>query len=199
MSKPVATNLERIVERWHLQHHPFYTAWSAGTLPATALQHYAAEWGAFIGAVPDGWRTLGVHDHADEEVEHARLWGEFASELGVAVRSRPQGAQSQTLVTTAHRLFADPATAIGALFAFEAQQPHTAQAKLQGLNTHYASLGTTAEYFAVHAQDYGEATMLEEMAASLSPSQRSRAEAACEELGGALWTALSDVQASAGC
>ena len=193
------TTLDHIVERWNLQRHPFYTAWSAGTLPASALRHYAAEWGAFIGAVPDGWRTLGEHEHAAEEVQHAALWGEFASDLGVEVRAEPQGESGRELVATAQRLFAEPATAIGALFAFEAQQPLTAEAKLQGLNEHYASLGTPGRYFAVHANDYGEAAMLREMAAALTPSQRERSESACAELGEALWTALSGVQETAGC
>lgn len=193
------TQLDRIVERWHLQQHPFYTAWSAGTLPAKALQHYAAEWGAFIAAVPQGWRTLGIDDHADEEVRHAQLWGEFASELDAEVRTPPADEESRALVATAERLFEERASAIGALYAFEAQQPVTAEAKLQGLRTHYASLGTTAEYFAVHAEDYGEATMLDAMASELAPADRARAEAACAVMGEALWTALSGVQASSGC
>ena len=193
------STLDRIVERWNLQRHPFYTAWSAGTLPASALRHYAAEWGAFIGAVPAGWHTLGEDAHAAEEVEHAALWGEFAADLGVEVREEPEGEASRELVATAQRLFAEPDTAIGALFAFEAQQPLTAEAKLRGLNEHYASLGTPGRYFAVHADDYGEAAMLREIAATLPPSQRERAESACAEMGEALWTALSGVQEAAGC
>ena len=193
------STLDRIVERWNLQQHPFYTAWSAGTLPASALRRYAAEWGAFIGAVPAGWRTLGEDEHAAEEVEHAALWGEFAADLGVAVHAEPEGEASRALVATAQRLFAEPATAIGALFAFEAQQPLTAAAKLRGLNDHYASLATSGRYFAVHADDYGEAAMLREMASALPPSQRERAESACAEMGEALWTGLSGVQETAAC
>ena len=34
--------LDRQVGRWHLLQHPFYQAWTAGTLERGALQLYAA-------------------------------------------------------------------------------------------------------------------------------------------------------------
>jgi pyrroloquinoline-quinone synthase len=195
------TDFDQIVERWNLKRHPFYTAWSAGTLPQSALRRYAAEWGPFIAAVPQGWRTLGVNDHAAEEVEHAGLWAEFAADIGAGgttgPASRPSTEASRALVATARRLFSDRATAIGALFAFEAQQPETAATKLAGLQTHYSSLGTDGRYFAVHADDYGEASMLRDMAAQLTPADQARASAACAELGEALWDGLSGVHAEA--
>ena len=186
-------DFDQIVERWNLKRHPFYTAWSAGTLPESALRRYAAEWGAFIAAVPEGWRTLGATDHASEEVQHAALWREFATEIGAKVAAEPASPASRALATTARRLFSERATAVGALFAFEAQQPETASKKLAGLRTHYASLGSQGRYFAVHADDYGESSILRGMAEDLTPAERARASAACAELGRALWDGLSGV------
>ena len=188
---------DRIVERWHLKRHPFYRAWSEGTLPAAALRHYAAEWGAFVAAVPQGWRTLGVEEHAAEEEVHASLWAEFASELGTAVAPAPGLDGARGLVATAERLFGQPESAIGALFAFEAQQPETASAKLTGLRSHYADLGTRGRYFAEHADDYGEAAMLKEKAAGLGAEGREQARSACEVMGRALWEALTAVEETA--
>ena len=50
--------LDTILEKWDLLKHPFYQAWSAGTLPVEALQVYAREYGNFIANLPRGWETL---------------------------------------------------------------------------------------------------------------------------------------------
>ena len=191
------TDFDRIVDRWHLKRHPFYTAWSAGTLPPAALRHYASEWAAFIALVPTGWAVLGEHDHAAAEVQHSDLWREFAREIGAEIRLEPTSAGARSLVCSATSLFARRATAIGALYAFEAQQPETAAAKRTGLRDHYAVLGTSGRYFAEHAGDYGEAALLDGMSVSLTDAGREQAAVACAEMGRALWDALSDVQATA--
>ena len=187
---------DRIVERWHLKQHPFYQAWSAGTLPTEALRDYAAEWGSFVAAVPQGWKTLGVEEHAVEEEEHAALWEEFAGELGTQVAMTPRLEGTRAFVGMAERLFGQRETAIGALLAFEAQQPETASAKLTGLQQHYASLGTSGRYFIEHAGEYGEVAMLKGMASELSTEERTRATEACEAMGRALWEALTAVEDS---
>ena len=188
---------DRIVERWHLRQHPFYQAWSAGTLPVEALREYAAEWGPFVAAVPLGWKTLGIEEHAAEEEEHAKLWAEFAADLGTQVAPEPKLAGARALVGMAERLFGQRESAIGALLAFEAQQPETAAAKLTGLQQHYANLGTSGRYFVEHAEEYGEVVMLKEMAAGLGTEGRARATAACEAMGQTLWEALTAVEESA--
>ncbi|MER3558451.1 MAG: pyrroloquinoline quinone biosynthesis protein PqqC, partial [Armatimonadota bacterium] len=49
------TRLNEIVAKWNLLNHPFYQAWSAGTLPVESLRAYAQEYGAFIRELPLGW------------------------------------------------------------------------------------------------------------------------------------------------
>ena len=77
--------LDRDVLSKNLLEHPFYRAWSAGTLPAETLAAYAREYGAFVATLDRGWMTLSDAETAEEEREHARLWDAFAAALGTEV------------------------------------------------------------------------------------------------------------------
>lgn len=188
----IKQRLDAAIGEQHLLDHPFYRSWSAGTLPVAALQTYAAEYGAFIAAIDAGWESVGEFDHAAEERVHAGLWDRFARHLGTEV-STPQVPEVAAMLATARRLFAEPATAWGALYAFEAQQPGTSEEKLKGLGEHYgiAHDDPAAEYFRVHAADYHEA---DQITASLAGSATiETAVGACAEMAGALWDALSGI------
>lgn len=190
--------LSASVSRWNLLNHPFYQAWSAGTLPSEALASYAREYGAFINLLPQGWATQQDEETADEEREHAELWDDFAVALGTKVAT-PMIAETGALCDSARKLFAEPASAMGALYAFEAQQPPTATSKLDGLRKHY-SLGARAEvYFEKHTANHHEARKLLDRIGTLDAAGQARAAAACDEMGGALWNALSGIHSSAGC
>ncbi|MGH7734710.1 MAG: iron-containing redox enzyme family protein, partial [Gemmatimonadales bacterium] len=166
--------LTESVERWNLLNHPFYKSWSAGTLPVEALATYAREYGAFIGLLPLGWDTQEDAETADEEREHAELWGDFAGALHTIV-GVPATPETQALCDTARTLFAEPATAMGALYAFEAQQPPTATSKLDGLRQHY-TLGRKAEvYFQKHTANHHEAQKLLTRIESLSSADQQHA------------------------
>ncbi len=185
---------DSIVTRYDLNQHPFYRAWRAGTLPRAALAAYAADYAPFIESIEAGWRTLGDLDHATLEGAHARLWGRFREAVGssdIAVCE-----ESRALVGEARRSFCRRADAIGALHAFEAQQPATARSKLDGLREHYALPDECTEYFRVHADDYGERDRLRALAEDLSPEERVYAADACERMCLAMWGALDGVLAS---
>lgn len=186
------TQLDTIVARHNLLRHPFYQAWSAGTLPLPALTDYARDWGAFVGTIEQGWETLGQAEYAAEERVHARLWDDFAAALGTTV-AEPSIEPLARLRDTAQRLFADPATALGALYAFEAQQPATSVSKRDGLRKHYALDARAEVYFDVHADDYSEAAWLRERISQLSGGDQARCAVACEELCAALWDGLSGI------
>jgi pyrroloquinoline-quinone synthase len=183
--------LDAIVSRYDLNQHPFYRAWREGALPRAALASYAADYAPFIHAVEGGWRCLGDEGHAATERAHAKLWDDFRFAIGPA--TEPASAGSHALSSEARAAFASADTALGALYAFEAQQPRTAKSKLDGLRLHYA-LGEKAEaYFAAHAEDYGEREELSLRAHTLAPSELTRAEAACEGVCKALWSMLDGV------
>jgi pyrroloquinoline-quinone synthase len=189
--------LDAAIGEYPLLEHPFYQAWRDGTLPVESLATYASEYGAFIGAIDQGWATVGEHDHAAEERRHAELWSTFARAFGAEV-GEPAIPEVGTLLETSRRLFADPATAWGALYAFEAQQPGTSAEKLGGLIAHYGvdEASDATEYFRVHAADYHEADGIVG-ALDTSPEIADAAVAACAEMSRALWDALTGVHGSA--
>jgi pyrroloquinoline-quinone synthase len=178
--------------------HPFYLAWSAGTLPVSALTTYAREYGAFIAVLDRGWETLGESDSAQIERDHADLWSDFAQALGTDRAMEPSLTAVKALVAEAKKSFSKSATAAGALYAFELQQPATAQSKLDGLDTHYATLSADARpYFRAHAGESGEDVMLENKIENMSASEQAECAAACDRMAKALWNALTDIHAAA--
>lgn len=187
--------LDPILTKWDLLKHPFYQAWSAGTLPVDALKVYASEYGAFIGTLADGWTTLNDAETAHEEREHAELWDRFASALDTQVGA-PQIAETRSLADTAQKLFGSPASALGALYAFEAQQPATAKSKLDGLKAHYSLPADVEPYFMVHATNWGESEKILAALDRLSPAERAEARAACEQMAESLWNALTGIHAA---
>lgn len=192
------TTLRRMreaIDRHDLLTHPFYRAWSAGTLPLSALVTYASEYGAFVRLLDRGWNTLGEPEAATVERHHARLWQEFAHALGAEVAARPAVASVQALVDEAAQSFVDPAAAAGALYAFERQQPATARSKLDGLDAHYSRVPDSARhYFRAHALETGEDVVLEGKVAAMDDAGRLRAAGACERMSRALWDALTGIQ-----
>ena len=181
-----------ILEKWDLLKHPFYQAWSAGTLPIDALKVYAAEYGAFINILENGWKTLDDAETAQEEKEHAELWEQFAAALETSI-SQPEITQTAELISTANELFASPVTTLGAMYAFEAQQPATAKSKLDGLKTHYTLPKNVEPYFEVHSANWHESEKILNALESLSAEEQAQATDACERMAGALWNALTGI------
>jgi pyrroloquinoline-quinone synthase len=173
---------------------PFYQAWSEGTLPLEALRTYASEYGAFITLVPKGWESHNDTVIADEERAHVDLWRRFAKALDTNI-GQPRLAAVEKLVSTADRLFSEKASALGALYAFEAQQPATTKSKLEGLRAHYHLPEAAEAYFIIHADDDSEPKLLLERIAQLPRQHRERAVEACREMCQVLREALDGLAA----
>lgn len=188
----IEQQLNERIERKALLSHPFYQAWESGELPVDALKTYAREYGAFIETLPAGWATLADAETAAEEREHAAMWGSFAAGLDTQVAPAQLPAVAE-LVATSGKLFASPAAALGALYAFEAQQPATAKSKLDGLRKHYSLPATVEPYFEVHSHNEHEAEKLLGRIAALPAEQQAEALQACEQMSEALWSALTDI------
>ncbi len=183
--------MDKIIARWNLLEHPFYKAWSAGTLPLDSLRDYAQEYGAFIRELPIAWRTQKDEHTAQEEEEHIELWAKFAESLGVSI-STAERPNVRNLVMVARELFSDPVTALGALYAFEAQQPSTASSKLEGLKRYYQLPDIAYAYFEIHSSNHHEAEKILDRIEKLNPEDQERALYACETMCQALWKALDD-------
>lgn len=146
----------RIAER-HLLTHPFYQAWTAGTLPREALVDYVGQYYAFESNLPRFLRALAARSESeadraallanarDEEHgpnSHPELWLRFGEALGLE-RSQVIGARlnatTQALVDTYHEASerAPVAAGVAALYAYESQLPAVAEAKIAGLREHF--------------------------------------------------------------
>ena len=188
----IKRRLDETISNWNLLENPFYQAWSDGTLPQEALRTYAGEYGALISLMANGWETLADYEIAQEEREHLELWNDFAQSLGTEAGQARIG-QVRKLVETAQRLFSTPTTALGALYAFESQQPATAQSKLEGLQSFYNLPQTAEPYFEVHSHNEHESEKLLDQIKLLSSEEQEKALDACETMSVALWDALNGI------
>ena len=160
---------EAIAERSLLQ-HPFYQAWSAGTLEVERLQDYARQYyhferafPRFLSAIHARTESPAIRQHLldnlwDEEHgerNHPALWLEFAAALGVS-RDEVESAEPHPETAALVEHYADVAAnapvseALAALFAYESQAPVIAWEKIKGLTEHYDLLPAQFEFFAVH-------------------------------------------------
>jgi pyrroloquinoline-quinone synthase len=183
--------IDAMIDERHLLKHPFYTKWSAGTLPKEALQEYARQYFAFESAMP---RLISaIHSRTesaaarqqlldnlwDEEhgkKNHAELWLRFAEGIGVPredVQSAGLNDATRALVDTYAQICFDgtPAEGVAALYAYERQVPQTSGSKIRGLREHYGITDKrTRSFFAVHGEmdvehSGAERDMLEDLAA----------------------------------
>ena len=188
----IQRELDQRISRWNLLQHPFYQAWEGGQLPQEALSAYAREYGALISLMPQGWETLGDEHTAEEEREHIALWQDFARGLDTEIGSAQLPAVGR-LVAAAEEWFAKPESALGALYAFEVQQPETARSKLEGLRAHYDLPAMVEPYFEEHSHNEHEAEKLLSRIEELPTEQQEGVLRACEGMGQALWDALTDI------
>jgi pyrroloquinoline-quinone synthase len=212
----VLTRIDEMIDERHLLKHPFYTKWTAGTLPREAMQDYARQYFAFESAMP---RFLSaIHSRTenanarqqildnlwDEEHgrdNHAELWLRFAEGIGVSrddVVSAEHNDATRALVATYSEISreASPAEGIAALYAYERQVPQTAESKIHGLREHYGvDDKRTMSFFAVHGvmdieHSGAEREMLGELAAD---SSEPAIETATQRALDAWWNFLSAV------
>src|SRR5580693_4913366 len=99
--KNLADHLDELIQRHHLLKHPFYMAWSDGTLSKESLQLYAEQYYQHVRAFPENLKQLAgrskgslapiVHENLAEELDvtapHPMLWRQFAESVGVSEAS----------------------------------------------------------------------------------------------------------------
>lgn len=169
--RTLRSKLEEKIQQKHLLAHPFYTAWSAGTLTQSSLQGYAKEYYAFEKEFPRFISALhsqckdpkmrqalleNLIDEERGEKNHLELWTKFAEGLGVDWRELSQHFFSDE---THHllKVFREAMSSdslidgVAALYAYERQQPDVARTKVDGLKCFYGVEEESAvEFFKVH-------------------------------------------------
>jgi pyrroloquinoline-quinone synthase len=171
-TQAVLDQLDASIAARSILDHPFYRAWSAGTLTREDLATYARVYyphvAAFAGYLEAAVERAdlpavraellaNLHEERTEPCPHGELWLRFAAAVGAdaeGVRAaRPAAAARQTVEEFRALCCGTPAAALAALYAYESQQPEVSRRKAEGLREHY---GVTAEealsYFAVHAE-----------------------------------------------
>ena len=209
--------VEQTISERSLLQHPFYQAWSNGSLPLDSLVNYAGQYYHFELAYPTFLSGL-HHRCADREIRqllldnlwdeehgeenHLELWLRFCEGLGMdrnEVQVGPQAEATAALVGTYRELTSAAPVAAGAaaLYAYESQIPAVAAAKLQGLRDFYGiEAGQAGAFFAVHrAQDVqhsqAERTMVQTLAST--PAEKEAVVQAVDKATEALWRFLDGV------
>jgi len=161
----------RIAARSILQ-HPFYLAWSAGTLTRADLAAYARVYYPHVAAFPEYLRSAidgaelpavraELHENLREEVgeprPHAELWLAFAAAVGAdpeAVEAAEPTPGTRAVVADFRRLCGtSTAAALAVLYAYESQQPEVSEQKAAGLRERYGIEDAGAlSYFTVHSE-----------------------------------------------
>jgi pyrroloquinoline-quinone synthase len=164
--------LDELIASRSILNHPFYQAWTAGTLTRTDLQTYAASYYPHVAAFPGyletaaaGARDAAIRaellDNLREEVSepapHPELWLRFADGMGAdrAVIANASSTTATAATVAAFQGLCAESTVAGvvALYAYESQQPEVAHRKADGLCQRYGVTDAgTLEYFTVHAE-----------------------------------------------
>lgn len=201
---------EELADR-RLARHPFYTAWTKGTLQREQLQHYAEQYFHHVDAFPRyvsathsrcediRARQVLLENLRDEEEgaqHHPELWLRFAEGLGCSresVRaSKPRPETAALVETFFEQAYAGYATGLGALFAYEDQVPEVAELKIEALSRCYdVQDDRTLAFFRVHqSADKVHAGAVAELLEALPPTERERASGAAQAAATALWRFL---------
>ncbi|MFZ0784407.1 MAG: CADD family putative folate metabolism protein [Candidatus Acidiferrales bacterium] len=212
--RTILDSLDALVEEHHLLKHPFYQAWTEGTLSKESLQLYAEQYYQHVRAFPENLQKLAlrtdgnlaklVNENLAEELDpsapHPQLWRQFAESLGVSDadldRARPLPGIAALLdafdeVASEGKL----AEAVAAFYVYEAQVPEIATQKISGLKRFYDINDPRAlAYFGVHEEaDVRHRAAWREWLASQKDTDTFGVLCAAERILKALWGALDAV------
>jgi len=193
LSKHLMERIDEIIEIKSLLKHPFYQAWTMGTLPLSSLERYAEQYFHFEAAYPTF--LSGLHhrcadpsirqmildnlwdeEHGDEN--HIELWLRFCDRLGLDRSSMLNGkmvAATANLINSYRDMTSSGSIASGAaaLYAFESQVPAVAKEKIDGLGRFYGIEDErSVSFFRVHQiLDEAHSSTEREMVGSLAKKE----------------------------
>ncbi len=213
----LATRIDEMIEEKSLLKHPFYQAWTMGSLPVESLRDYASQYYHFEKAYPmflSGlhYRCSDQHirqllldnlwdeEHGDEN--HVELWLRFCDALGLdrdEIRRGEPNAATEELLATYRELTSDSSLAAGAsaLYAYESQVPAVAKEKIRGLREFYGiDDHRSVEFFSVHqTMDEAHSNAERDMVLTLAATDEDDADSleAVDRSSDALWRFLDGV------
>jgi pyrroloquinoline-quinone synthase len=163
--------IDSLIAKRHLLTHPFYKAWTDGTLPRQSLVDYARQYYAFESNLPRFLTALHARsedpktraallanawDEEHGDANHPELWLRFAEAIGAdrgQVTAAVPHEATRALVDTYREAaeHAPVAAGVAAVYAYESQLPAVADAKIAGLKEHYGiTSGDGLTFFELH-------------------------------------------------
>ena len=210
----IITTLDKIISDKSLLKHPFYQAWTAGTLPVDSLREYARQYFHFEAAFPTflsaihtrcepGATRQAILDNLWEEEagaeNHLALWLRFCEALGLDqadVRASEPNAETRGLIDgfCAACSTGDIAEGLATIYAYESQAPAVAKEKIAGLRRFYGFEDARSYvFFSVHQEldvQHSAAERSAIAAAATTDAARRGLEEAARSAAGRLWRFL---------
>lgn len=171
----VLNQLDQMIAAHSILEHPFYQAWSAGTLSQEDLAVYSWAYFPHVEAFPDYLRNAidvtkpgqvreflveNLNDElGDIDIEgaepHTTLWQYFAEGMGINQQeleeAKPLPEVERSVATFKKLCGQSTLSALAALYAYESQQPEVSKTKGEGLCELYQiDDKQTLSYFTCH-------------------------------------------------
>lgn len=161
--------LRAAVQPHDLLCHPFYQAWSQGSLTRDDLRGYAAQYQHQVDALPGllrralaqlpaGASAEALRRNLDEEegrvgAPHAELWRKLASALGDVRSEEPLAATVASARELEALVQSGEVAALAALWTYEMQTARVARTKREGLAERYGVASKEGlAFFALHEE-----------------------------------------------
>jgi len=217
--------LDARIRKYDLLCHPFYQAWSAGTLTRDDLREYSQDYYHHVESFPSYLAGLGLRledgdlrravlaNMCDEKgvegaqgtaaVPHSELWLDFAEGMGSTrnLEWHTPVREVRNLIRHFHQVASEgtPEEALAAFYAYESQVPSIATEKERGLREMYGADDKTCGYFSLHATAdvYHSKVWRNQLEKRVAdhPETAEAALDAAENAARALWNALDGIEA----
>jgi pyrroloquinoline-quinone synthase len=159
--------LESAVQPHDTLTHPFYRAWTDGTLTREDLGWYAAQYRHSVEALPallrgalqrtsDAQTRAGLRRNLEEEEggtgeAHGQLWEQFARAVG-AEEEAPLAETRASMDRLTELVEGGEVSALAGLWAYEAQTARVSETKLAGLRRYGIEAPDAVAFFRVHRE-----------------------------------------------
>lgn len=139
--------------KYRLLDHPFYQAWTMGEVTKEQLSKYHRSYAEFIELMPVYWNKItdsfNLNDEMAKEVVtdekmHIELWKKWDTKL----QDTDDYPHLSEVINELNKM--NPSELLGAIQAFEIQQPEVAKTKKEGLLNHYGYNENETVYFDEH-------------------------------------------------
>lgn len=143
--------------KYRLLNHPFYKSWANGEISMKQLSKYAASYAEFINNIPGYWAKVIMEFLPDsdkgqsiinEEIHHIKLWEEWTSKLEDCY----DFPRMSDVIDSLEQM--NPSELLGAIHAFEVQQPEISITKKHSLMQFYGFSHEDLNYFDDHMDEH---------------------------------------------